>query len=71
MAKIMDPILPIISILRYRAIILGFFGGPGERKEEGPKATSKVATILNKARCRERPLASTATGGRRPGMVHG
>ena len=27
MAKIMDPILPILSILRYWAIILGSFGG--------------------------------------------
>ena len=29
MAKIMDPVLPIFSILGYRAIILGSFGGPG------------------------------------------
>ena len=29
MAKIMDPILPIVSILAYGAIILGSFGGPG------------------------------------------
>ena len=29
MAKIMDPILPIFSILGYWAIILGSFGGPG------------------------------------------
>ena len=29
MAKIMDPVLPILSILEYRAIILGSFGGPG------------------------------------------
>ena len=29
MAKMMDPILPIVSILRYWAIILGSFGGPG------------------------------------------
>ena len=29
MAKIMDPILPILSILEYWAIILGLFGGPG------------------------------------------
>ena len=29
MAKIMDPILPILSILGYWAIILGSFGGPG------------------------------------------
>ena len=28
MAKIMDPILPILSILGYWAIILGSFGGP-------------------------------------------
>ena len=27
MAKIMDPILPILSVLRYWAIILGSFGG--------------------------------------------
>ena len=27
MAKIMDPILPILSMLGYWAIILGFFGG--------------------------------------------
>ena len=30
MAKIMDPILPILYILRYWAIILGSFGGPGK-----------------------------------------
>ena len=29
MAKTMDPILPILSILGYWAIILGSFGGPG------------------------------------------
>ena len=29
MAKIMDPILPILSVLGYWAIILGSFGGPG------------------------------------------
>ena len=29
MAKIMDPILPILSILGYWAILLGSFGGPG------------------------------------------
>ena len=28
MAKIMDPILPILYILEYWAIILGFFAGP-------------------------------------------
>ena len=29
MAKIMDPILPILSVLGYWSIILGSFGGPG------------------------------------------
>ena len=29
MAKIMVPVLPILSILGYWAIILGSFGGPG------------------------------------------
>ena len=29
MAKIMDPLLPILSILGYWAIVLGSFGGPG------------------------------------------
>ena len=29
MAKIMDSMLPTLSILEYWAIILGFFGGPG------------------------------------------
>ena len=29
MAKIMDPILPILSFLGYWSIILGSFGGPG------------------------------------------
>ena len=29
MAKILDPILPILSMLEYCAIILGSFGGPG------------------------------------------
>ena len=32
MAKIMDPILPILSMLGYWAIILGYFGGPGCNK---------------------------------------
>ena len=31
MAKIMDPILAILSILRYWAIVLGSFGDPGSR----------------------------------------
>ena len=31
MAKIIDPILPILSILGYWAMILGSFGGPGNR----------------------------------------
>ena len=29
MAKIVDPILPILFVLGYWAIILGTFGGPG------------------------------------------
>ena len=29
MAKTIDPILAILSVLGYRAIILGSFGGPG------------------------------------------
>ena len=29
MANILDPILPILSVLGYWAIILGAFGGPG------------------------------------------
>ena len=29
MPKIMDPILPIVSVLGYWAIIMGSFGGPG------------------------------------------
>ena len=29
MVKIMDPTLPIFSILRYWAIVFGPFGGPG------------------------------------------
>ena len=29
MAKIMDPILPILSILGYWAVVLGSFGGSG------------------------------------------
>ena len=32
MAKIMDPILPILSVLRCWAIILGSFGGPGTKR---------------------------------------
>ena len=32
MAKIIDPILPILSIFGYRAIILGSFGGSGKPK---------------------------------------
>ena len=31
MANIMDPILPILPVLGYWAIILGSFGGPGTR----------------------------------------
>ena len=39
MAQIMDPILPILSVLRSWAIILGSFGGPGPSKmgARGPK----------------------------------
>ena len=33
MAKIIDPILPILSLLGYWAIILGSFGGLGGRME--------------------------------------
>ena len=33
MAKILDPILPILSILGYWAIILGSFGGPGKHEK--------------------------------------
>ena len=29
MAKIMDPTLPLLSVLGFWAIILGYFGGPG------------------------------------------
>ena len=36
MAKIMDPILPILSILEYWAICFGFFGGPRLGRERSP-----------------------------------
>ena len=45
MAKIMDPILPILSILGYRAIILGSFGGPG-----APKGTQFQTLSLSESR---------------------
>ena len=32
MAKIMDPLLPILAVLGYWAIILGSFGGPGTQE---------------------------------------
>ena len=35
MAKILDPILPVVSILGYWAIILGFFEGPGKYELAG------------------------------------
>ena len=37
MAKKMDPILSILSILGYWAIILGTFGGPGEDFQRIPR----------------------------------
>ena len=49
MAKIMDPILPILSILRYWTIILGFFGGPGRwRMQEADSEISGFIRALNK-----------------------
>ena len=36
MAKIMDPILPILSMLGYWASILGSFGGPGKDQQRKP-----------------------------------
>ena len=36
MAKIMDPILPLLSILGYWSIVLGSFGGPGRCFPVGP-----------------------------------
>ena len=39
MAEIMDPILPILSILKYWAMILGSFGGPG--KQAGALASAQ------------------------------
>ena len=50
MAKIMDPILPLLSILGYWAIILGSFGGPGRPRQrlwEGPFARN----LLMVSRC--------------------
>ena len=52
MAKIMDPILPLLSILGYWAIILGSFGGPGlHRPPElrsllGPMSTHRLPRPL-------------------------
>ena len=43
MAKIMDPILPILSILGYWAIILGSFGSPGTLKIAVVSYTSRIS----------------------------
>ena len=44
MPKIMEPILPILSILGYWAILLGTFGGPGTSAIL-PQNTIRVWTI--------------------------
>ena len=46
MAKIMDPILPILSILEYGAIILGSFGGPGSNCTYQPDIGSLSRVVL-------------------------
>ena len=42
MAKIMDPVLPILSILGYRAISLGSFGAPGSPLLRTPDGEAKM-----------------------------
>ena len=44
MAKIMDPVLSILSILGYWAIILGTFGGPGSSSWPLREAARELAT---------------------------
>ena len=39
MPKILEPILPILSILGYWAVILGTFEGPGSKLEPGGSPT--------------------------------
>ena len=45
MAKIMDPILPIVSILGYWAILLGSFGGLGS-SNDALKSLEKLQATL-------------------------
>ena len=48
MAKIMDLVLPILSILGYRAFILGSFGGPGSyQKNFLPQRTHHSGSVFS------------------------
>ena len=46
MAKILDPILPVLSTLVYGAIILGSLGGPGTWKASGHKIWGYLGSIM-------------------------
>ena len=49
MAKRMDPILPVLSVLGHWGIILGSFGGPGSFQVVGSRY--HVQAALQKAGC--------------------
>ena len=55
MANIMDPTLPVLSALGYRAIILGSFGGPG-------RLWHFVSAFLMHARKKRRRLSTLVFG---------
>ena len=44
MAKIMDPIMAVVSILGYWSIILGSFGGPGKSKASDIRRLTSTLT---------------------------
>ena len=50
MPKIMDPVLPILSILGYGAILLGTFGGPGMNENEVCSNVSDTIIIHQESR---------------------
>ena len=50
MAKIMDPVLPILSILGYKAIILGSSGGLGNSQSPAMRLTKSFCACGVEAR---------------------
>ena len=51
MAKIMDPMLPILSILGYWAILLGSFGGPGTHSRSSKREVPSIGGPILESLC--------------------